>query len=513
MTTRTAAILFGVLAALYLAAVNGSWAIRPDSGLYLSLGRSLAEGRGMAYNGGQCWALPPAVPLLIAACRLVNPGGYFLMNLAMSVLALGLIAASVATVRELARDLPEAMRPHLVLAAALVIGLSAGLFTHARPILTDVPFAFLISVSFYMFARGARGRWAWYLGGAAALVAATFTRLPGVILAAGLVLAALLDFGRQGYLRRATAAAAAGTIVLAGFLAWFFFIRSRADPGTVDYVSAVTQERFNILSPAKWPALWQAAANFPSALCGTLMDQKLAAGHFNLLPTAVLLIGAWTLARRRQFIVLVPVVLYIGFLVALDPSSVSERYFLPVMPMLAYGLLVGCQTIRLWLVGLWRRRLWPGWALAAAVALCVGVSAPKIAREIYWMRHPDFYAVYSDGQWRDIHQVCALLRERGRPETDEVVTSEPSVIHYLSGLRVAAGPPLWPPAGPRVYRHMPPKEFAQAVARGSWRFVVMPADTAGWSRPMIEALEETGAFCPPQEFHRLVLFQRLPGKG
>jgi hypothetical protein len=507
MTHRTAAVLFVALAAVYLAAVNGSWAMRPDSALYLGLGRSLAEGRGMEFNGGQWWALPPVLPMLVAACRWVDPG-YFLPNLIMHLAALAAVAVSVAAIRELAQDLPEAMQKHFVVAAALTIGFSAGLFVHVSLILTDVPFLLLISIATYAFLRGGRGHWGWYFLGAAALLVASWTRLPGVIFAAGLVLAVLLDLSREGYRRRALAAVGAGAIVLAGFAAWYFLVRTRGDPGTIDQVAAVTGERFNVFSPAKWPALMQAVANFPAALASAITDQKLEGWHFNLLPTAVLLVGLWTLLRRRQMLVLVPVALYVGFLIVLSPSSVAPRYFLPIMPMLVYGLLVGAQTLRLALESLTRRPAWPGWALAVVVAACVGTSAPKIAREIYWMRHPQFYAVYDGGKWSDFRNVSAVLRERGRPEADAVVASQPTIVHHLSGLRVAAGPPLWPREGPRAYKSLPPKEFAQAVARGPWRFVVMPADTPDWSEPMMKAIEESGALGPPERFGRLVLYER-----
>lgn len=507
MTQRTAAVLFVALAAVYLAAVNGSWAMRPDSALYLGLGRSLAEGRGMEFNGGQWWALPPVVPMLIAACRTIDPG-YFLPNLVMHLAALAAIAVAVATVGELAQDLPEAMQKHFVVAAALTIGLSAGLFVHVSPIQTDVPFLLFISIAIYAFVRGGRGHWRWYFVGAAALLPACLTRLPGVIFATGLVLAVLLDFRREGYRRRALAAVAAGAIVLAGFAAWFFLVRTRGDPGTIDQVAAVTGERFNVFSPAKWSALAQAAASFPAALTATITDQRLTGGYFGLVPTAVLMVGLWTLLRLRQFVVLAPLVLYVGFLIILDPTSVSERYFLPVMPMLVYGLLVGAQTLRLALERLTRRPAWPGWALAVVVAACVGTSVPKIAREVYWMRHPQFYEVYDKGKWCGLRDVGLALRERGRPGTDEMVTTQPTIIHYLSGLRYPAGPPLWPPAGPRAYKSLPPHEFAQAVAEGPWRFVVLPTDTPDWSEPAMKALEESGALGPPERFGRLVLYER-----
>jgi len=229
----------------------------------------------------------------------------------------------------------------------------------------------------------------------------------------------------------------------------------------------------------------------------------------------LVLVGAWVAGRRRQWIVVMPLVLYVGLLIARDYSSIAPRYFLPIMPLLVYCMVLATQRVENW----WRRRRAPPprgagpyrpWAVIGLVAVCLVVSVPKIAREIYWMRHPQFYAVYDGGKWSDFRNVSAVLRERGRPEADAVVASQPTIVHHLSGLRMAAGPPLWPREGPRAYKSLPPKEFAQAVARGPWRFVVMPADTPDWSEPMMKAIEESGAFRPAEVFGRLVLFERRP---
>jgi len=58
-------VLAIVVALAYALAINDQWAIKGDSALYLALGRSLAEGRGMEYNGQQMWGTPPAIPGLV----------------------------------------------------------------------------------------------------------------------------------------------------------------------------------------------------------------------------------------------------------------------------------------------------------------------------------------------------------------------------------------------------------------------------------------------------------------
>ena len=528
MSCRTKIALALGLAGLYLAAVNDHWAVTQDSGLYLAMGRSLAEGRGMEFSGRQVWALPPVVPFLIAGCHLLVGEHYWLSNLVMTLFGLGVVGMTYLTVRELAADVPDtadcpgeegsgegrALRSGLVAAVVVLVGLSARLFVDSTRILTDVPFTFFAMVGLYGFLRGRIGHWAWYGLAAVALALATHTRLPGMVFLGGFALAAVLDSRREGYGRRMAAVAGATALVAGAVLAWFLLIRPHADPGTADH--------FARLKVAHWWSLaflWetgQALTRIPSAICGSILGQKLVG--LDLAMTALVLVGAWVAARRRQWIVVMPLVLYVGLLIARDYSSIAPRYFLPIMPLLVYCMVLATQRVESW----WRRRRaapprgagpYRPWAVIGLVAVCLVVSVPKIAREIYWMRHPDFYSVYSGGQWRGVRQVCEALRERGRPATDEVVTSEPSVVHYLSGLHVAAGPPLWPPEGPRAYKRIPPEDFAQAVAMGSWRFVVMPADTEGWSGPMIAAFAETGAFRPPEAFDHMVLFERLPRKG
>ena len=138
-------------------------------------------------------------------------------------------------------------------------------------------------------------------------------------------------------------------------------------------------------------------------------------------------------------------------------------------------------------------------AVLIAAAICLAISIPKVAREIYWARSPDFYRVYDHGKWQDFVAVAQYLRERGRPDADEVIGPATTVIHYLSGLRVATdllapGYPPWDPTSG------PPQVFAEAAARGTSRFVIVPTDAPDWSGPAMAAIEAGGAFGPPRLF-------------
>src|SRR5215207_9221390 len=66
--------LFGAAALLYLAGFNGQWRVSPDSALYASLGRNLAEGRGYTYQGERHTWVEPGFPWLISeGFRLAGP--------------------------------------------------------------------------------------------------------------------------------------------------------------------------------------------------------------------------------------------------------------------------------------------------------------------------------------------------------------------------------------------------------------------------------------------------------
>src|SRR5215207_5650677 len=58
--------IFVAIAVLYLAGFTGKWRVAPDSGLYMSLGRNLAEGRGFVYHGETHTRYEPGLPLVIA---------------------------------------------------------------------------------------------------------------------------------------------------------------------------------------------------------------------------------------------------------------------------------------------------------------------------------------------------------------------------------------------------------------------------------------------------------------
>jgi len=505
------------VAVLYGLAVNGQWAIRPDSALYLTLGRSLAEGRGMEFNGQRLWAIPPLLPALVAGCRLLaGRHALWLLNALVSLCAIGTALVTLGVVNRLTRSLPDRARVQLIVGTFLVTGLSARLFADATRILTDVPFTFLFLLCVYGYVRSRDGHWAWCLAGTAAIVTATAIRLVSLALFPPLVLAVVLAWRRPGYRKRLLATLFSAALAAAVFGIWFWGIRSQADPGTADYFRGFQARASDVLHLAYWRRMVGGVVRLPEALTGVLTDQKMYG--VNLVPTALMAIGCVVAARRRQWIVVLPVVCYVGFLIAwAAEAAVAPRYLLPVMPLCAYLLLLGAR----WAGGAavrWVRsdtvlRTAPHAVAAVVVIVCLVVSLPKNFRHVYWARHPDFYRVYEHGKWMDIVDVSQELRRRGRPGNDRIAAPDFVVVHYLTRLRVMTEP-IWVGGGGAFGmwkpEAVPPPVFAEAMAAEPLRFVVFPVENKDWSAAVLKALAETGEFGPPEPFGNLVLLEALP---
>jgi len=517
---RHAILVFAALAILYLLTLNNQWAIEPDSAVYLTLGRSIAEGRGMEYNGAPAWGVPPVLPLLIAGSRLLFGPVYWPINLAISLFGLGTALLAYLTVRRLASEV-GADDVRLALAALLITGSSARLLVDSTRILTDVPCTFFVALGLYAFVRARQGHWAWCWAGLGVMLLATALRLPAGVVLAGTFFGLALEFRHEGYRRHLLAMLAGMIGVAAGALAWWFLVRGRSIGGP-DYFVTIF-ERFQFGLRERWVPLAEGPFRLPGALCEAITGQELQG--FNVVPTALILFGLWTAARRGQWILVCPVLAYVAFLLWLGGSAVAPRYILPVMPMLVYALLVGTvelaarvrrrsavaapeRTVR-------RRRT----ALAIVTVFCVAVSLPKAVREVVRMRQPDLYETYEHGKWKgkvDLGQYLASLRESGLAgPTDCVLVPDPAIVHYLSGLRTDYK--TWYPKVNRFLGYGPPwspTDFAKLAAAGPWRFVVLPTNEGAWSKNAVRVIEATGAFrLPPEQFRGLVLYARLPAEG
>jgi 4-amino-4-deoxy-L-arabinose transferase-like glycosyltransferase len=343
--TRRPLILLAIAAivGLYLLGVTDRWSIKPDSGLYLGLGQSLAEGRGMAFNGSQWWGIPPLVPLMVAGALRLADGHLLLVNLAMMTLALGVVGLTYLVLRRLAAELPPHLTPGLVAGGTLTVALSARLYIDATCVLTDVPFTFFIMLSLYCWLRGRDGHGLWLLAAAGAMVLATLTRIVAPVFVIAFAMAMLLHFWRQpDRWRRLAWLAASGAIILTAFVVWAVLVRSRAESTSVDYLRPSVLSILDPTADGKWGELGKGLLQVPNAIYSTIVYQK--APWFSPVPAALVIIGAVAVGRRRQWLVVVPLAVYPAFLLLVG-GAMASRYMLPLMPLLVYCLLVGTQAL------------------------------------------------------------------------------------------------------------------------------------------------------------------------
>ena len=504
-----AAIL--VLCAVYGLGVNNQWAISPDGALYLTLGRSLAEGHGMECNGLQWWTIPPVLPFLIAACRLVAGDGYWLINLVLSACAIGAVVLAARTIRRYGTS-------DLALPVLVISGMSAYLYIIAGRVQTDVPFMLLVAAGLYGFARAAEASPWWTVPGGAALLAAALTRPPGVLFVVGAVGGLLLKFRRPGYRWWAIAAILTVVVTAGLFLIWAEYIRSMADPGTGDYAAALRARSFNLFDAQHFKFMAAGLHALPSATFAAITGQQL---NFWVMagPMLLVFLGLAVIARRRQWVIAVPVVLYVGFLLFWGGGAVARRYLLPVMPYLVYAFLAGVSAVASWAQHRWKpaaeasgRPAIQRIAVIIAGVICVAISVPKIARDVYWTRSSDFYDTYEGGKWRDVVDVAQHLRREGRAEVDVMLGPEFTVLHYLTRLRIettmlAPGFVPWDPASGSA------QVFAEMAVRGPARFVVVPTTPPEWSREALAVIEASGMFGPPVTFGHFAVLKRHDGSA
>jgi 4-amino-4-deoxy-L-arabinose transferase-like glycosyltransferase len=126
--------LFAFVAVVYLVGFNGVYHPEPDSALYLTLGRNLAEGRGFTYHGQVNSLAYPGYPWLLAGLfKVFGAGSLFAPHAAMLVIALATLAMTYLLFRL------HAGRPLAVL-VTVNLALTEEMFSHAYQLRNDVPF-------------------------------------------------------------------------------------------------------------------------------------------------------------------------------------------------------------------------------------------------------------------------------------------------------------------------------------------------------------------------------------
>jgi hypothetical protein len=478
--------IFAAIAVLYLAGFTGRCRAAPDSGLYMSLGRSLAEGQGFVYNGQTHTRYEPGLPLVIAASyRIFGPDRYAPVHV---FILLCSFASFVLTYRLMLR---HAGRP----TAVLVTGLFAACETCLRygfQVVTDTPFlvALLIYLLGYerLVGHALRGpddtprrewhRWlGWLMLPAATLLMVTFRPATMTFVGAvGLATAWHVLRGPTWPIR--VRHALVGLLTLACFLGF-----RAVDPRRQSAGEAVAREQRlkTLLTTDRAYAidrvLTVTAPDFiEEILPEAVFGMELGTGVDTVASLVVMGAGVmlfrqhplwatWTLATFAQCMLWLP----------------RERYILPVLPLLLYGLWRGA----VWVTS--RPRLSRKAAQVTLAVLGLIYLGPNLVRDVVFLIEQRYVGVSSPADTRDpqlapIVQMAHAIREHVG-EAGVVFASDHFELSYFSERRVEGGPWSfrWPPTPAQQ------REFFSSIADAPAMYAVLPDTTR---EPVIAELVE-----------------------
>ncbi len=431
-----------VVPLLYFAAFNGQWRVAPDSALYASLGRNLAEGHGYTYQGQRHNWVEPAFPLLIAAgFRLAGPDAFWPTLLVLTLLsfaALGLFYHLV---------LLHAGRPTAVVMTAL-LALNESFFRYAFNLFTDTPFlvgVLLLLLGYERIYQNVRSRrWLAPLLIAIGTLTMVSTRPAVWTVVITLFAAVAWHLWRgPGRLRHVMIA-----LLVVGCVLAFRAVDPRRQRVRD---ASVIEERMSdlILNRPGFMLRRTLGENVPlmfeEVAAEGIFGARILPGVNSLLTLATIALGVLLMRERPLW----------GLLVGATVAQMlvhlpRERYFLPILPLLLYAL---------WRAAVWLEARYPGRrgraAFCAIVTLMLLPNAAIVLSDIGEQHRRPFLAHYERGRYVPLIELAkempAVVGER-----DVVIAAEDRVVSYFSRRKTL--PPItarrWPPgeAEQRAYR-------------------------------------------------------------
>lgn len=453
--------LFALVVLLHAAAYNGQWRVSPDSALYSELGRNIADGRGFTYHGEPHRWVEPGLPFTIGySFRWFGYDNFHPLMIAMvtcSALALMLTYALVKL---------HAGRPTAAL-VTVMLGLSETFFRYGFHLFNDMPF--LVSVLAFLLGydlifRDTRSIFPWLMVMCSTWFMVAFR--PAYITFVGAVLLACAWHVLRGPGRLKHVVIA---IVVAGSVFMFKNILDpRRGPPGVTGGGGTANYRESMLKSLLGERLGFAAKRMVTEYVPMLLEEttpeavfgmQLGPGVSSVVAIGVIASGL-VLVRRR--------VLW-GAWVAATLAQMAfwlprERYFLPILPLLLYGL---------WASGNWlSRRLpvkWRGVVPVAVVVLLVVPNVVYIGKFIREQRREPFLAHYEKGQVLETKRLAEKLGAEFAPDAT-IIAEHGRELSYFSGRRVT---------DPLTARRTPPTDAEYAklreqLAAEPWVFVVLP---------------------------------------
>ncbi|XAL98230.1 glycosyltransferase family 39 protein [Phycisphaeraceae bacterium D3-23] len=419
--------VFGYLAVLYVGGFNTYLRLSPDTAANLMAGDRLARGLGLAGPGGQGGNLVPGFPWLVALFQTLL-GQHRDTALLYFMLGVGFVGLWLVYRLFCA----AADRPTAVL-ITLLAGINNAVYSYALRPMPDLLFFdgllltlwgwHLCHTSAPSDADPAATRRSRYRGGAMLIVGlavmAAMRSVVGVV-----VLAMLIDTGwRLVAARRwrwlgGLAAAGASGVVLIHILQAGFTLQLTPD-------EALLKQRLVEQLPATLSQAWHDTGP-------QLINEHIAEAVFGInirgaaapLSLLVLISWCWLLRANRLWALIV-----LGFLLQWLLVGTTRRYFIPTIPLFAYGWWHFAVSLEK------RIGAWPGTAIFI-VLLCFPVlgSFFKSGNTMLLQRKRPYYAYYNEGKYAPLIELAEWMRVE-LPDDALVVGGQnaPAELALLSG--------------------------------------------------------------------------------
>jgi len=430
-TRRQVAVVAVLVGLLYAFAVNDQWRFGNDSALYLSVGRSLAGGQVLRFDGsGTPAGGSPGVPILVAVSYKVFGEALWPLNLLMS--AMG-FAAAVLTYRIVRFDRSR----RTALNVFLLTSLSVALYVRSLSIESDVPALFFLTAALWSLQKFTRGRWRWLPVGVVMLLAFTAMRLVGGVIVMAVAVALVLQRCRLPLWKRLVGGLAiAGSLAAAALVGqWLFGLE---EPIVGGYLRAISG-RFT--EYVDWGNLYrQTLLEFPPSCFKLFTGQTLppAASAPVLLLVAY---GALRALKSRKMLIVLPPLVYIGMLIFLWGEP-APRYLILVLPLVVYLFVDGIlalagAVLSIRPYGPYGRREHNAQVYASiAVAVFLSANLPKVLREGVWKSHHGRFAeVVEHGKLSRWQPVADFLKNQELAPNEVILTADAAVVDFLTNRR------------------------------------------------------------------------------
>ncbi|HSV14361.1 MAG TPA: hypothetical protein VLI90_08885 [Tepidisphaeraceae bacterium] len=429
--------LFAGVACFYLAAFNGQWRLQPDTALYLSLGRNLAEGKGYTYLGRPHHLAYPGWPWLIAVTfKLFGTQSLLPIHVVLFLIAIATIALSYRLF------LLHSGRPTAVI-VAVGLAVTKTFFTFGFELWSDMLFA----AGVMAFLAGYEAVWRerppgvnepahrarWYdfgllVGGLAVAVVTRPTMWPLIVAITG----AMLYSAIKGHVRwqRYVGAAALITVVAA---ATFALARHRTAAGgeqiTGEYERYALQQASHLSQTLARAVTVNLRDLMDWAASDTLFQVRF--GIFNRALSLLVIALGISLFRERVLWGL----WFCALLITIVLVLALDRYFLPVIPLLVFAwwqLLVRINRAL--------PRAWGNLVFLGLLGAAMGINISKCGGIVIQQRTRPFLAHYSRGEYAAVPALAAEIAKH--TGDDAVVLIKPPyarVTEFLSARYVVNG--------------------------------------------------------------------------